>query len=316
MYPKIGNMYDKIKLWMPRTRDMTDILQYLDGGSEITDIKTGESRAFGCIENLKASVYVGGISICGSLAKYLYNGSNVYPLDRHTTKQAIEKISDSLHIEVNDAKVTAMEVGANFSMKHAPTEYIRRLGEMPRMARFSIEAKSVYYKGLGRKQPKAFTFYDKDAEALTKGMEHPPIDNILRYEMRLNGRLPRQTGFNVVKASSLYDNAFYRKLVRMLQDYYFSISKSKQLKTNVMGDIKTVGDAYDAFVAQLIGTVGKDRIQRFLDELKNERVFDDRKNYTRLKAKIEAVSNKADITVSDELINELDDEIRNFGAYV
>ena len=53
-----------------------------------------------------------------------------------------------------------------------------------------------------------------------------------------------------------------------------------------------------------------------LDELKEAGVFSDRKNYSRLKRKIQEVATKANITVSDELIRELDDEVKNCGAYI
>lgn len=53
-----------------------------------------------------------------------------------------------------------------------------------------------------------------------------------------------------------------------------------------------------------------------MDELKEAGVFDDRKNYTRLKNKIQDVATKANITISDGLIRELYDEIRNCSAYV
>lgn len=309
-------MYDKVKLWLPKTRDMPDILQYLEAGKEITDKNTGENIAFGCVGNLKVSVFVGSISIGGSLAKFLYDGSNVYPLDKKRTKEAMDKLSDSLHLNISEAKVTEIEIGANFTMKHLPAEYIKRLGEMPRMARLSIEATSLYYKGKGRKQPKVFTFYDKEADAIAKGMSYPKLGHILRYEMRLKGRLPQQTGTPNVIGSTLYDDSFYRKMARMYQEYYFSISKTNQLKTDAMNEIKTVGDAFDVLVARLINQGNQNQIMEFLDELKANNVFDDQKYYSRLKTKINAVSRKANITMSDELIKELDDEIKNFGAYV
>lgn len=45
-------------------------------------------------------------------------------------------------------------------------------------------------------------------------------------------------------------------------------------------------------------------------------MFDDRKYYTRLKKKIIEVANKTGVSISDEDIRELDDEIKNVGAYV
>lgn len=309
-------MYDKVKLWLPKTRDMPDVLQYLEAGKEITDVITGESTAFGCIGNLKVSVFIGGITINGSLAKFLYDGSNVYPLNRKSTKDAIIKLSDSLHLDVSDAKVTEMEVGANFSMRNLPAEYMKRLGEMPRMSRYSLEATSLYYKGKGKQQPKVFTFYDKEADAKAKGMVCPNLGYILRYEMRLKGRLPQQTGMPDVTGSTLYDDVFYRRMARMYQDSYFSISKTNQIRTDAMDEIKTVNDAFDVFVARLINQGNQNQIREFLDELKTNNVFEDKKYYSRLRTKIDAISKKASITMSDELIKELDDEIKNFGAYI
>jgi hypothetical protein len=80
-----------------------------------------------------------------------------------------------------------------------------------------------------------------------------------------------------------------------------------------MSDIKTVQDAFDAFVANLISQ--NDQRQVYLRELKRANVFTDRKNYTRLKDKLEKICSKANITASDELMSELDNEIKNCGTY-
>lgn len=83
-----------------------------------------------------------------------------------------------------------------------------------------------------------------------------------------------------------------------------------------MSNIKTVSDAYDVLVALLISQSDQRQITAFLEDMKEGKVFKDRKNYTRLKKKIQEVANKASVTTSDELIRELDDEIKNVGAYV
>lgn len=134
--------------------------------------------------------------------------------------------------------------------------------------------------------------------------------------MRFKGRLPQQLEVQEVKASTLHQVLFYRMMVKRYQDNYFSISKLNQIKTDVMSEIKTVRDAFNVFVARLINQSDQTQIGDFLDELKEAGVFDDRKNYTRLKNKIQEVATNANITISDELMRELDDEIKNCGAYV
>lgn len=314
-------MYDKVKLWIDRVivgEQYPTIANYLDSAKQETDLQTGEVKTFGNLEGLKVSIFVGGLSVVGSLPKYLY-GSNVYPLDRHTTAQAIEKMGDALHIPIGEATVTGVEFGTNFLMMHQVPDYLAKLGNMPRLSRYHFEPSTLYYKGTGKQQPKVFAFYDKMADATAKGMPYPKDmkgANLLKYEMRLNGRLPQQLGVPEVKASTLTETPFYRIMVKRYQDSYFSISKLYQVKTNVMSEIKTVSDAYDVFVARLISQTDQTQIGGFLDELREAAVFEDRKNYSRLKKKIQEVATKANITVSDELMKELDDEIRNCGAYV
>ena len=314
-------MYDKVKLWIDRAiigEQYHYIAYRLDEAKEQTDLKTGEVKTFGSLEGLKVSIFVGGVSIVGSLPKYLY-GSNVYPLDRHTTVQAIEKMGDALHIHIGEAAVTGIEFGTNFLMMHKVQDYLAKLGSMPRLNRYHFEPSTLYYKGTSKVQPKVFAFYDKIADATAKGMEYPEAmkgANLLKYEMRLNGRLPQQLGVPEVKASTLTETPFYRMVVKRYQDSYFSIAKLNQIKTDVMSEIKTPTDAFEVFVARLISETDPSKIDGFLDELKAAGVFADRKNYSRLKNKIQEVATKANITISDDLIKELDDEVKNSGAYV
>lgn len=311
-------MYDKVKIWATRTRATPDVGKFLDNAKDQIDHATGEVITFGSLDGLKVSIFTGGISIIGSLSKYLYP-NNIYPLDRHSTAEAVEKLSDSLHLNISDAKITGLEFGTQFVMRHKPEDYLKKMGDMPRLQRYHFEAGTLYYKPKGKQQLKVFIFYDKKADAEVKGMRLPfgfADANLLKYEMRFNQRLPQQIGVPEVTASTLSDKDFYRQMVKRYQASYFSISKQNQVKTNVMSEIKTVSDAFDVLVARLINQSDQTQIAEFIEELKGERVFEDRKNYTRLKKKIQEVLTKAEISVSDELIKELDNEIKNVGAYV
>ena len=224
-------MYDKLKLWAARTRATPDITKFLDNSKDQIDHATGEVITFGSLEGLKVSIFTGGISIIGSLSKYLYP-NNIYPLDRHSTAEAVEKLSDSLHLNISDAKITGLEFGTQFVMKHKPEDYLRKLGDMPRLQRYHFEVGTLYYKPRGKQQPKVFAFYDKKADAAVKGMTLPDgfsDANLLKYEMRYNQRLPQQLGVPEVTASTLSEKEFYRQMVKRYQDCYFSISKQNQV---------------------------------------------------------------------------------------
>lgn len=316
-------MYDKVKLWVDRCyigEQYPNIAAFLDEAREQTDLKTGEVRTFGSLESLKVSIYPNGLSIIGSMPKYLY-GNNICPLDRHTTAEAIEKIADALHISLSEAKVTGFEYGCNFVMKHRVKEYLDRLGDMPRLQRYRFNPQTLYYKHRGQEQPKVFAYYDKIADARKKKMPIPDglqNENLLRCEIRLDGRLAYQMGVQEVKAFTLSDRHFYRLVMDRFQSAYFSISKINRLKTNAMNEIKSVKDAFDYYFGIMLNQTGQsqDKINNYLDELKSAGVFKDRVSYTRLKQMIERAANKVSLTTTDELVKELDDEIKNCGAYV
>ena len=316
-------MYDKVKFFVDRSiigSQYTNITSHLEKAKVETDQTTGETRTKGTMNGLSIGVLGGGVFVEGSLPKYHY-GSNIYPLDREGTKECIEMIGDTLGINMSGADVVGIEFGTTFMMQYKVSAYLAKLGEMSRLQRYNFNADTLYYKGSGKVQPRVYTFYDKLADCKAKHLPYP-IDfedkNLLRYEMRLKGRLAYQLGVPGVKASTLYDRQFYRELVRRYQDSYFSISKINELNPNAMKEIKNVSDAFNIFVARLLSQTEQPQrqIDTFINEIKAAGVFEDKKYYTRLKDKLNEIVTKDNITISNELIKELDDAIVNCGAYV
>ena len=310
-------MYDKVRLFLPKCRGMPDISQYLGNGGEKTNIVTGETNVYGFINNLRINQFVGGYVVSGSLSGFLYD-NNLYPLDYHTTAKAIEKLSDSLHLEMRLADVLGLEFGTNFVMEKAPKVYLDKLGDMPRKVRVQGNTNTLYYQGVSNsrmtRQKKVLAFYDKIADAQSKGMRVPTgleQAHLLRYELRLNGRLSRQIGVQEVKASTLSDKVFFKKLLKMWSNDYFSITKHHTTKTEIMSEIKTPGDAINVFIARLMSKQDKDEIATFVEELKSENIFDDAKYYSRVKKKLKELSSNANLLVTDADIKELDDAIIN-----
>ena len=316
-------MYDKVKFFVDRSiigSQYTNITNHLEKAKVETDQTTGETRTKGTMNGLSIGVLGGGVFVEGSLPKYHY-GSNIYPLDREGTKECIEMIGDTLGINMSGADVVGIEFGTTFMMQYKVSAYLAKLGEMSRLQRYNFNADTLYYKGSGKVQPRVYTFYDKLADCKAKHLPYP-IDfedkNLLRYEMRLKGRLAYQLGVPEVKASTLYDRQFYRELVRRYQDSYFSISKINELNPNAMKEIKNVSDAFNIFVARLLSQTEQpqSQIDTFINEIRAAGVFEDKKYYTRLKDKLNEIVTKDNITISNELIKELDDAIKNCGAYV
>ena len=310
-------MYDKIRLYLPKCRGMPDVSQFLDNGGEKTNISTGEVNVYGFVGGMKINQFEGGYMVSGSLSR-LYYPSNIFPLDYHTTAKAIEKLSDSLHLKMNDADVLGLEFGTNFVMSKPPRVYLNKLGDMPRKIRVQGNIDTLYYQGTGKtkqaRQKQVLAFYDKLADAKCKGMDIPAgfeNTNLLKYELRLNGRLARQIGVQEVKASTLSDKDFFKKLLTLWADDYFTISKHHTSKTEIMRMIKTPKDAISVYIARLISEQDKDGVDSFIDELKRLGIFKDPKYYSRVRDKLKGYSENNNLLVSDEDMRELDDCIRN-----
>lgn len=310
-------MYDKVKLFCTAPPEI-DFSQYLTDGVSQTDITTGEVSYHGSIDGLRVNAYPNGVSVIGSLTKYLHQGNNIYPLDRHTTREAIDKLSDALHVDMHRAKVTALEFGAVFLMQRPPQDYISQLGAMPRRERIQVTPHSLMYRRKGRLQPDTLAFYDKAADAQAKGMKMPKgleNANLLKYELRLDGRLSKQLHRDCVTAADLYDRQLYGDLMHRWATAYRQIDKQPKQAAPDFSQIKTVSAAYDAFVATLLTSSTSDQISAFIADLKAANAFTDRKYYSRLRAKIEQVAAHSRQSTTNALISELTDAVTNTIAY-
>ena len=113
-------MYDKLKFFIPRTGSTQDVTPHLEKVCNVVDTQTGEcTQVSGTIGGVKVVMYPNGISIIGSLPKF-YNQSNVFTLDRNKTEEALQMLSDALHLDLMAAIVTGVEFGTQFPMLKHP----------------------------------------------------------------------------------------------------------------------------------------------------------------------------------------------------
>lgn len=313
--------YDKVSLWMGKsfTPSNIDIVaRNLDGGIESKDINTGNVIVSGYKKGLKVSFYQSGISITGSLPKFLYN-DNIHPLNRKTTKEAIEAISDALKLDISDAKTTGLEFGFNFPVKYPVADYLLRLGELKGLQRYKFSDTTLYFKPKGKKHHKVLCFYDKKAEARSNGVAIPvglEDTNLLKYELRLKGSLSSLLGVPYITASTLSERDFYKMLIGLYQSNYRAIYKQK--KGNDMNCIKSPNDAITFLLGRFLNEGEQGKIDEFINELKSSGVFKDkdRNSYYRVRKGLQEALDMAGGGLEDEIIKELDNDIENLGAYI
>lgn len=271
---------------------------YFDGGTVIS----------GGLDGYKISVSERGVNIKdGSLCKY-YLGDNFQTLGRGDTKRAIERLSDTLHLPISEAKVTRLDVAQNFIMNHPPTVYMNHLGELKYSKRAMCADSSLYYyqsKGL-------LIFYDKIREQKAKGNQIPTLytdRNTLRYEQRYKKRLSQTFNVEAVTGGMLYDERFYIDVVTRWRESYTAIKKINDVSLNFEA-MKGKKDLYTLGVLALAEMMGGelDLIDQ-INEAQQSGYLGKKQAFDIRQAVKDAFRHRQDIITSNEAINELSQKV-------
>lgn len=313
-------MYDKISLWIDRsqfdTNDYCKLETLLSNSQILKDMETQRTILKGGYKGLKVQIGENGVFIAGSLSGFYYP-SNCYTLTRSDTQKAISNICDMFKFHPDDCHVSMLEFGTMFPMKKQVSEYIQMLGAMPRMQRATFSSETLYY--FNQSKTKLLRFYNKKKDVISKHQKLPiglEDANLLRYEIAINRRLSQQLKKSKIVASTLYQKEFYKLLKDKYKEEYKKIKRQNTMSMDVSG-IKSVSDAFNLLMAWLYNDADKSKIEAFINTLKANNVFSDRKYYTRLKQKIESIQEKEVSVISkNDLIRELDDCIQNIDDYL
>ena len=164
-----------------------------------------------------------------SLCKW-YLGDNFQELGRGTTQQAIEKLSDDLHLPMDRATITRLDVGVNIITQHPPATYLNHLGVLANAKRLQ-QPIGLYYS----KRDEVLCFYDKVMECKAHNELLPPLyrgRNVLRYEQRYMHRIHSRLKVPAVTGATLYDEAFYMAVLERFLKAYKVINKINDIKPN------------------------------------------------------------------------------------
>lgn len=261
----------------------------------------------GCLDNLKVSCNEYQIKIKdGSLCKW-YLGDNLQTMGRKDTERAVEKLSDLLHLPIGKALITRIDVSQNFIMQHPPKVYMNHLGVMKNAARLE-EPNSLYY----RKQDCGLCFYDKAREQRDKKEPLPELfenRNVLRYEQRYERRIAKHLGVAEVRASMLYDEAFYIDLLNRWRDAYTSIQKINDVQLNfeVMRNKKDLNRMGVLALVENVG--GLNAMMNQIAEAQQQGKLNKKQAYDLRQAVKDACALKDGLVVENEAIAELNKKV-------
>lgn len=303
-------MYDTINIWIGKdlvaNTDLLATIPYslTSISNEGYNRKTEQSYISGNIANYKVTASSNGVSLKGSLAK-LYLGDNLQILTRQDSQRAIELLADTLHLPIQKAKVTRLDIGYNFKTKYPVESYYPFLGDARYLKRL-VQPKSIYYSNNIRQ----LVFYNKIAEAKSKGALIPSIyqdSNLLRYELRYLKRVDKQLNNNVL-VKQIYNEEFYIKAVESWYSNYKKINKvhSLTLDNYTMNKPK---DYFHYLMLLKLKEIGLNKALEEVEGLRAKGVFDRGEYYSRLKRDIKKHYLSANIISDSEHILELDKKV-------
>ncbi len=248
----------------------------------------------------------------GSLCKY-YCGDNYQTMSRRDTQQAVERLSDELHLPMGRAIITRMDIAQNFIMKYPVDVYLFHLGMMNHAKRLQEPTGLYYCTGYGR-----LCIYDKNREQTQGNKPIPDLyrsNNVLRYEQRYTKRISQRLNVEAVTGASLYDEPFYMDIVNRWRDSYFAIKKINDVSLN-FGYMKTIKALNTFGILSLakqmggeLGLIAHVNEAQKRGELSNKQAFDLRRAIT------EACKVKENVTTPSDAIQELDRKVNEAVRY-
>lgn len=280
-----------------------DIPKHLQNVKETYNHESDKVTISGNLDGLKFTVSDTALRLRqGSIAKYQL-GTNVHTLTRGTTKEAIERISDSLHVDFSKSNVTRLDAAYNLSMTYEPSIYWKYLGELPHTLRLE-NPNSVYYETNTGKHK--HIFYDKIVEHRNKGLLIPQefaFKHLLRYERRILKRVPESLSMPVKMADLACEKVYFK----VLDNWYVDYTKIKKRNDilRIMEPIKTVKQLKDIGVLYLIDVMGMEAILNQLEEWKKMGRIT-RKQKADIKNMLYSLNANFNYSEKNELIEELD----------
>lgn len=264
----------------------------------------------GHFKNYIVSCFQWGVTFKGSVAKYKY-GNNFSTLTRQKLEEAIDEMCDELGVDVRVGVVSRIDVSTNVITNHPPSMYFQCLGNLSRYKRLNLAVDTLEY----RQAKMELSFYDKISQAKRTKMEIPDVydgENCLRYEMRVMKDVMSyvRTPFKT-KVGDVFQEEYYSNLILSWRDKFKKISKSRVMENVV--DVKSRPEAKNALFSRLLNS-NPDVINEFVQELKSNKCFQDKKEYSRLKSDLEKIKTLP-IGKQVDLMDELEKKIEDLARY-
>lgn len=259
----------------------------------------GDQKIEGMFHNFKIRLFRGMIYISGSLSKY-YKGSNIYDLTLQEIREAINKLSGELNINLLDAKITRIDIAANLEVKKACHYYLNVLKGVPKFKKKGYSNSTLTF----YTSRETITFYDKVKEVIKRKEDIPSFfrgKKFLRYELRMKSNLKNFFGKGIFVREMLTDN-IYNTLINRWYKRFNDIEKNSVPTLGTIAENSTQKDFMNRLLVAGIYSIGYNNL---LEELESSRDCLSKNNYSRIKQRLKELTNNNDYFPNDKIITEI-----------
>lgn len=247
----------------------------------------------------------------GSLPKF-YFGNNLIHLNKNTTLEAIQMLSDNLNVDMSKAILTRVDIGVNLEVDYSVHQYISCLVSYPRLEPNRFKDSVTFFTKSGYK---SLIFYDKLKEIKDKDKEtynslpgYYFDKNILRYELQLKKSLKRRLGLDKVLMRDLCSDTVQNKLLSLWLKSYHKVEKLS-FDIDPVHLLQSHNGLYKYLAFHGADSLGYERLSNTISELqfdvKNSSVKRSKMKYTLN----ELLRNVRENALDKNLVGELDDKI-------
>jgi hypothetical protein len=278
------------------------------------DTNTGQGK----LGNLQVFQSLDGITVRGSIAKYLH-GENMTPLNLEGVRKAIEKLETETGLHLGTAVLGSVEIGSTYILKQRPAEYLRLFGD-PAIFTKAVYSKAGNIETVGywtKAGSRKFCGYDKGKEMLDRREKIPPLFdgcNSLRLEYKITRRKGIKAKFGrVLSAYDLFDYDIYRKLQGLFLEAYKAIPKTgRQVYIDTSKPMTPA--MMEKLTAEAYRQANQDEHKAALQAAREAGTLTE-KSLERIRARDRRQSRDFTISDKNKLIAELDAHVYNSAMY-
>lgn len=261
----------------------------------------------GNIKNLKTYVSKSGVSIKGSLPKYI-RAQNFDSISLFELEDFISNISIITQLPWHEANIRRLDIGYTILTDYPPNMYYSFLGEVPRLIKL-VQPDSIIWRN--KSETRSLNMYDKIREAKSDRMpipNHFKGTNSLRFESRYFKDQISKVLNQYVHVGDLCKRDLFEKLPDIWYSEFQLINKVDTFELDYF-NMQTPNDFIKAIEVFGVRQLGFEKSMSAINLLKANKAFSGKVAYSRSRKRVREAFKGDSKVYKNSLITELNQKM-------